>query len=646
MATIQRQHIGPEHTASQRGQNAHGRWSAYYHRAASPMAEARAAFFGVQDRERWAFALAEGDGAGFMAECLAEYLWTLRAPGDDWPTALHAWLAAPDQWRETEAGAVRFVCGRIDRARGGGTLALAWLGTRGVCLFTRHGNLLPLERAVGLGEVWTPQAGEALPPLHSFHGALTEAARLVLLSASAAPLLPDLGDLAAPDVALALDALADEPGADLALFDLRLARAPVAAERIRVRCRWIGPARCELVWDSLPQATGYRIEQAATPDFQAPALLAELTDARQMSYRFAPPQEGAPYYRVTPLIGAGQAPPSAPVAALPLTLPVPVLGPARWAREGAVRLHWTPVPMATSYEVEGAPADDFEESGAVVVYRGERAEVSLPPNTPLGQFYRVRALNTLFAADAPSPWSLPMRGPARLATPVFTQITTRRLAWERVPGAGAYEVRVTAPGLDPEQGEDVLTTQAECPTASGPASYQVRALRSRSDYDDRGASEWSAPVLIAPHPAAASRRTLAIPALIAVALAGLIVGLGLGAAGLAAYRAAQETPAPDDALAPGLSAPGLCVVIARPTGAPLPVYAEPDEDAPLRAADLPPLAIVHARLEAAGDRWRAVLGRTAAGTAVSGWVRLPDDVDEAALYGGTCDLERLTVEGG
>lgn len=637
MAAIQRQHLGIETGPRLNGHTVHGRWSAFYVRAASTANEARAAFFGVQDAERWAFALAEGDGAGYMAECLAEYLWTLRGAGDDWPATLHAWLANAEHWRGAEAGAVRFACGRIERARLGGNLALAWLGLRGVCLLTRHGAPLTLDTEVATDEVWTPQTGGDLPALHSYRAPLIDAARLVLLSASAAPLTPSLPDMTTPDVELALEPLASDAPSDLALFDLWLPRPPVAAESVVVQCRWTGPAQCELVWEQLPQATGYRIEQAATPDFAAPGLLAELADGRQVRYSFAPPAEGAPYYRVVPLIGAGQGLPGAPVAALPLTLPAPVMGSPRWAREGALRLHWTPVPMATSYEVEGAPSDDFAESGGAIVYRGERAEVTLPPDTPLGQFYRVRALNTLFAPGAPSAWSQPVRGPLRLATPVFTQITARRLAWERVPGAGGYEVRVTPPGLDPEQGEDVVTTEAECPAASGPASYQVRALRGRGE--ERGVSEWSAPVTIAPH-AAMTRRTLAIPALIAVALAALAVGLGLGAAGVEAYRAAQATESPAPVEGPVAAA---CVVVARPTGVRLPVYAAPDDASSLRAADLPRLAIVHARLDGERDRWRAVLGRMAVGTAVAGWVRLPDGLDEAALYGGACDPESLPV---
>lgn len=637
MAAIQRQHLGIETGPRLDGHTVHGRWSAFYVRGASTAHEARAAFFGVQDAERWAFALAEGNSAGDMAERLAEHLWTLRGAGEDWPASLHAWLADERRWREAEAGETRFACGRIDRARLGGSLMLAWLGLRGVRLLTRHGDPLPLDIEVLPNEVWTPQAGADLPALHSYRGPLIGAARLVLLSASAAPLIPSLPDMTTPDVALALEPLASGAQSDLALFDLWLARPPVVAESVAVQCRWTGPAQCELAWEQLPQATGYRIEQSPTPDFAAPALLAELADGRQVRYIFAPPAEGAPFYRVVPLFGAGQGLPCAPVAALPLTLPAPVLGPPRWAREGALRLHWTPLPMATSYEVEAAPSDDFAESGGAIVYRGERAEVTLPPDTPLGQFYRVHALNTLFAPGAPSAWSEAVRGPLRLATPVFTQITARRLAWERVPGAGRYEVRVTAPGQDPEQGEDVVTTEAECPAASGPASYQVRALRARDR--ERGASEWSAPVTIAPH-AAADRRALSIPALIAVALAALAIGLGLGAAGMEAYRASQtaKAPAPDEN-----PDPVVCVVAARPGGVRLPVYAAPDEASSLRAADLPRLTIVHARLDGERDRWRAVLGRTAVGAAVAGWVRLPDGLSEAALYGGACDPKSLPV---
>jgi len=632
MTAIRRDHLGPDSEPQQAGRSAHGRWSARYIRVEPSAASARAALFSVQDAERWAFALAEGEGASFFARRVCEYLWKLRATGDDWPAVLHTWLSDAAQWRGAQAGALRFACGRLDRSGPGGSLMLAWLGMRGVGLLDRYGRAAPLTTATAPDEVWTPQSGDDLPALHSFYCPVTNAARVVLLTASAASLLEDLPDMTPSELALAFASLADGAETDLALLDLSLARAQVLDDSVVVRCRWIGPAQCDLEWEPMPQATGYRIEGAATPDFAAPELLAELTDGRQVRYSFAPPVEGARYYRVVPLVGSGIAAPSEPVTALPLTLPVPVMGSPRWVSEGALRLRWTPVPVASGYEVESAPGDDFEESEAAIVYRGDRPEVTLPADTPPGQYYRVRTLNALYAPGAPSPWSEPVRGPFRLATPVFTQITARRLTWERVPGAGAYEVRVTPPGLDPEQGATVVTEEAAHEASGAAASYQVRALRAR---DDRhAASEWSAPVAISPQ-ARVARGGWAIPAPLLVALVALAVGVGIGFAGHEIFEDGEGGAASPDGGRPPAFAP--CVALEHPEGVRLPVYAAPDESSPVRYPDLPRLAVINGRLADTEARWRAVVGQTAAGVPVIGWVLLPDDVDEAALYGGSCD---------
>ena len=414
-------------------------------------------------------------------------------------------------------------------------------------------------------------------------------------------------------------------------------------ETVRVLCHWTDSAMCELEWEPLPQATGYRVEWSASPDFEAPELVAEMMDGRQVRYRIAPPVDLTRYYRVVPLVGSGAAAPSEPVTALPLTLPVPVMGAPRWVSEGALRLRWTPVPVATGYEVETAPTEDFEEPDARVVYRGERPETTLARSTPLGRYYRVRALNALYAPDVPSAWSEPVRGPGRLATPVFTQITARHLAWEGVPGAGVYEVRVTPPGRDPEQGEEVFTEEPSIAASGEAASYQVRALQARGN--ERAASEWSTPVTISPRAQQPTQRGLAIPALILVALAALAVGVGIGVAGPQVFRNEEpdDPPVVSEAGTPDARPFAPCVALEPPEALRLPVYAAPDEASPVQYPDLPPLSVFYARLDAGETGWRAVVGQTAAGVPVIGWVLLAPEVDEAALYGGTCDPSRLPV---
>lgn len=643
MTATRRDSIGPDVETRKQARNAHGRWSALYLRADVSAEAARAAFFGVYDSERWTFALAEGEGARLMAECLTEFLWTLHEPETDWPGALHAWLADTGQWQDIGAGAVRFVCGRIDRRTFGGALSLAWLGMRGVGLLGPQGAAIPLDRATAADEVWTPQVGEDLPALHSHTSPLTDVRRLVVLTRGAESLIRDLPDMTPSEMALALESLADGAGADLLLFDLTLDRVPVSEETVRVVCRWTDPALCELEWEPLPQATGYRVEWSPGPDFAEPELVAEMMDGRQVRYRLAPPVDHARYYRVVPLIGNGTAAPSEPVTALPLTLPVPVLGAPRWVNDGALRLRWTPVPVATGYEVETAPTEDFEEGETRIVYRGERPEVTLPSSTPPGRYYRVRALNALYAPDAPSAWSEPVRGPGRLMTPVFTQVTSRYLAWERVPGAGVYEVRVTPPDRDPEQGDELFTEEPSIAASGEAATYQVRALRARGN--ERGASEWTAPVTISPRAQQPTQRGLAIPALILVALAALAVGVAIGVTGPQVFRGEEpeDVPVVSEVGTPDPRPFVPCVALEPPEGVRLPVYAAPDETAPVQYPDLAPLTVFYARLDAGETGWRAVVGQTAAGVPVIGWVLLPPEVDEAALYGGLCDPSGLPV---
>ena len=196
-------------------------------------------------------------------------------------------------------------------------------------------------------------------------------------------------------------------------------------------------------------------------------------------------------------------------------------------------------------------------------------------------------------------------------TPVFTQVTSRYLAWERVPGAGVYEVRVTPPDRDPEQGDELFTEEPSIAASGEAATYQVRALRARGN--ERGASEWTAPVTISPRAQQPTQRGLAIPALILVALAALAVGVAIGVTGPQVFAARNRSAVVAARWARRIRARSRRVALEPPEGVRLPVYAAPDETAPVRYPDLAPLTVFYARSDAGMTGWRAVVGQTAAG---------------------------------
>ena len=87
-----------------------------------------------------------------------------------------------------------------------------------------------------------------------------------------------------------------------------------------------------------------------------------------------------------------------------------------------------------------------------------------------------------------------------------------------------------------------------------------------------------------------------------------------------------------------------CVALEPPEALRLPVTQAPDESIPCSIKRLPPGRLVLQR--ARWTRARAVVAggrRQTQRAPVIGWVLLPDDLDEVALYGGSCDPARLPV---
>ncbi|MBN1200647.1 MAG: hypothetical protein JXJ20_02205 [Anaerolineae bacterium] len=551
MSTVQRIELGSEITALHQGRSPHGRWRYAYHRAEPPAGQEPsppAALVLIQDAERLAFALADGPAAELLAGQVADYLWTRETVDDDWPNNLRDWLADVDQWPDAPPGCTAFACGRLERSVIGGQIHLAWLGINGVRLLDRAELPLTLDTVLEPDECWTPKHGPEPVgmALHAYHGSLFDLNRLMVYTASADPLSDDLPDLSNIDLEQAVADWGEEAGRDLVLLDLRLNPVLTEPDEIVLSYHWVSANLCQLSWPSTPAATAYRIEESATPDFEDPTLLAELTDGRQLHYQFTPPTTARRYYRVIPLNQSIPGPPSDPLIVAPMTLSPPVMDEVQWSEDGGYLLCWTPIAQATGYEVQMSAAANFEPRDSTVVYRGDLSETYLPPDTLPRRYYRVRAINALYTPNSPSAWSQPRQSPARLETPRFKQVTQKRLVWHPVPGARQYAIHVT-PKNDPEsEGEITYTTDTYCLTADQPANYRVRAFR-RPD-DTRTVSEWSEAVTVSPAELVAERRLpggrLLISALAAAAAVLIIAGAGLGLAGLEVFETlnASNTP--------------------------------------------------------------------------------------------------------
>lgn len=559
MNTIKRLVAGPDPLPLQQGRSPHGRWRCGHQPAGDvPDGSDRipAVLIMVHDAERLAFALADGPAAALLADRLVDYLWTRETADDDWPQNLRTFLADTTHWADAPAGLVGFICGRLERNMAGGRIYLAWLGMPGIRLIDRFGYQITLDTVLEEGEGWTPENGPEPVgmALHAHRSALYDLVHLSVFTESAGPIGLELPDLSGADVQLALQDWSEDATRDLIIFDLQINPVETTPSSVLLAYRWISPSMCLFSWAPSPEANAYRLEEATNPEFTDASLIADLTDPRQLQYSLSPPASGPRYFRVTPLNQGTPGAPSEPVSVVPMTLASPVMEPIRWSEDGGHHLTWTPVAQATSYEVETSTSSNFLPGESHIIYRGELAETFLAPDTPPNLYYRVRAINVLYAPHTPSPWSQPRLAPSQLPTPAFTEVLQSHLAWTPITGAHLYAVRVTARGFDDDQGEDTFVAEPFCPTADQPATYHVRAFRFPND--ERTASEWSQPVTLTPSTTGPARRLSptrsAAPVLVASALVALLVGTALGLIGLQAYEdyvaTSTRTPLPQEAL--------------------------------------------------------------------------------------------------
>ncbi|MBN1564180.1 MAG: hypothetical protein JXA10_10090, partial [Anaerolineae bacterium] len=553
MSTVHHIKLGPFDTDAdliQQGRSPHGRWRAGYRRGDAPLSEGESTpvvLIVRQDGERLAFAIAEGPAAVVLAERLADHLWMVESTNGDWPENLRDWLDNTAQWADAPAGRTGFICGRIERGIPGGRVYLAWLGMNGLRLLNRADLAVDLDTVIDPDEGWTRDQGpepEGMA-LHAYRGSLFGLERLIVLTTAAYALFDDLPDMANPELARAFADWAAESEQDLAIFDLRLHPVLNEPNSIAVDYTWVTPDQVQLSWRPSPNATAYRIEDASLPAFDDATLIAELTDGRQASYQISPPTDAPRYYRVIPLNQGVAGTPSEPICPTPILLNAPIMSGVKWSDDGGYSLSWTPMLQATSYEVQSSFDPDFQGHDNQIVYRGDLPETFLPHTTPPGQYYRVRALNALYAPRMPSPWSDGVRSPLRLPAPVFMRVTQDRLEWEPVRGAQQYVVRVTTTdktGADHD--EDVAMRDTGCVVAAQRAIYHVRAFRRPGD--DRTASEWSDPVTLSPAaetaPTFSARRISGL--LAAIAIVAALVGITLGWVGIEAYNNWSATSTP------------------------------------------------------------------------------------------------------
>jgi uncharacterized protein (DUF1800 family) len=109
-----------------------------------------------------------------------------------------------------------------------------------------------------------------------------------------------------------------------------------------------GDASTVLTWAPVANATGYRVFRTTTSNWEGSAI-ANITDTVYKSVGLA---NGTQYfYRVAAQNAGGFGPLSAPVAAVPMALPAAPRGVTATAGDRAIKIVWTAVPGARTYNV-------------------------------------------------------------------------------------------------------------------------------------------------------------------------------------------------------------------------------------------------------------------------------------------------------
>lgn len=433
------------------------------------------------------FVIAEGPQAETLAEAILEWQWANFE-------ADHLYEFLQGDARKIGEGndPHTLMVGRIDRTVDEGEIDLKWVGTLGVRAYNLQRDIHPVEVGMYPGEAWSPAQGvypkEARPHAQSF--AVNTVDRLIIFSnplRQAANELPFVGRATLQRI---IETVAEHGIAYL--LDIHPRQVVAPPSNVALNYRWESPTHVSLSWLGGDDASGFVIEEAPSPQFETKQIVAELTDHRQRVYVVNPPFDRDVYYRVVPINGNVRGEPSTPIIVTPVPLVPPQIEKINWSISGNLRVQWSDVPQADTYELEYSPSQDFDSAHTGVVYQGGALAFEIEKeDQPIGWYFRVRSRNSHYKPKAPSIWSNALRAPNKLETPTFKVVSPTLVTWTPVDGALKYEVRQKS-----EAGERLVavTERNKFVPPELDAAYEVRAVRREND--DKTSSDWSGAVTV------------------------------------------------------------------------------------------------------------------------------------------------------
>ncbi|MBI5931776.1 MAG: hypothetical protein HY862_20875 [Chloroflexi bacterium] len=450
------------------------------------------------DDKQFIFVYGQGSQAVALTEQTIEWLWHSfphkNTDSAEFSELFYTYLQHEARSIGKGDNSHSLVIGALTRDVPEGRIWLSWLGTSGLRVLNHRRAPLSIDEGLFPGEGWSPANGvspERIRP-HSQVFSIQYVDRLLIFSSPLRPLIDELAFVG--NVALQRIAEANAQALPTVLMDLRPYRVNPDPGDITLQYRWESPYQAVLYWTNSPRATGYRIEQAASPTFADAVIVVDMSDARQRVHAVQPPTTGETYYRVVPYSQNMPGKPSVPIMVTPIQLIPPIVHPIEWGKNGFV-VAWLEIAQANMYEVEASPDSDFDSSQTTVVYRGGDTSFETEDSQQAGWFFRVRSVNTLFAARNPSQWSDGVQAPKRLATPYFESVTLARITWTPIRGAGLYEVRQQSGENNKNQKIHTIEERTFFePAKQRPSIYQVRALHRPGD--DLTASNWTELVVV------------------------------------------------------------------------------------------------------------------------------------------------------
>ncbi|MCI0714666.1 MAG: hypothetical protein L0154_31215, partial [Chloroflexi bacterium] len=367
------------------------------------------------DEDYLVFVIAEGVLAEALASAILEWQWQHFDAEH-----LYEFLQGDARQIGDSEEPHTLIVGRINRTVDEGEIDLKWVGTIGVRAYNLQRDIHPIEVGMYPGEAWSPAKGvypkEARPHSHSF--AVNTVDRLLIFSNSlrrAANELPFVGRAT-------LQRVVESVGETevVYLFDIHPRQVVVPPSNIALNYRWESPTHVNLSWLGGDNASGFIIEESPAPQFETKQTVAELTDHRQRVYIVNPPFDRDVYYRVVPIKGNVRGEASTPIIVTPVPLVPPQIEKINWSISGNLRIQWSDVPQADTYELEASPSQDFDSAHTSIVYQGGSLAYEVEKeDQPIGWYFRVRSRNSHYKPKAPSIWSNSIRAPMKLATPTF-----------------------------------------------------------------------------------------------------------------------------------------------------------------------------------------------------------------------------------